>query len=382
MSKEKLTRKQLYDLVWSKPLTKLAKEYAISDTGLRKICKKHNIPLPKLGHWQKLQYGKKVVIIALPKIKDDTSLIELSIRKEGEENSNSYLSDYHKLKKEIENDKTLKTTVPDKISKYDPLITLARKDLQNKEPSNWRNSKGLIISSSDVLNIEVSKSNVKRALKFLDTLIKLLKKRGHEIKIDNGKTYAIINNEELELRCRETIKRVKIERNSWESYDYTPSGRLTLRLENNYPNKEWKDGNKRKLEDQLPNILTSLELRSKKIKKERIEREEAQKQYEIERQKKELLKQKIDNELESFKKLYFATELHHKANVMRNYINKVKEKAIQKNDLTVQLTEWIDWASKKADWVDPLTDYNEDELLGEFEDKYFEKEKPKYSWYS
>lgn len=381
MSKEKLTRKQLYDLVWSKPLTKLAKEYAISDTGLRKIYKKHNIPLPKLGHWQKLQYGKRITIIALPKIQDDNTLIELSIRTEGDENNYSYLSEYHKLKKEIENDKTLKITVPDKISRYDPLITLARKDLQNKKPSQWSNSKGLIFSSSGILNIEVSKPNIKRALKFLDTLIKLLKKRGHEIKIDNGKSYAVVNNEELELRCRETLKRVKSEKYKWESYDYVPSGRLVLKLENKYPNKEWKDGKQRKLEDQLPNILTTLELRSEKIKKERIEREEARKQYEIEKAKEEFLKQKRDIELGNFKKLYFATELHHKANVMRNYISKIKEDAIKKDDLTEQLIKWIDWASRKADWVDPLTDYNEDELLGEFEEKYLDKEKPKYSWY-
>lgn len=40
-----ITRQQLYELVWSKPLSKLAKEYEISDNGLRKKCIKLNIPL-------------------------------------------------------------------------------------------------------------------------------------------------------------------------------------------------------------------------------------------------------------------------------------------------------------------------------------------------
>jgi len=34
-----LTRKELYDQVWSTPMTKLAKSYNLSDNGLRKICK-------------------------------------------------------------------------------------------------------------------------------------------------------------------------------------------------------------------------------------------------------------------------------------------------------------------------------------------------------
>lgn len=38
----KISRKELYDLVWSKPMSTLAKEYLISDNGLRKICKKFN----------------------------------------------------------------------------------------------------------------------------------------------------------------------------------------------------------------------------------------------------------------------------------------------------------------------------------------------------
>lgn len=69
MNNKIFIRKQLYDLVWSKPLTQLAKEYAISDTGLRKICKKHNIPLPKLGYWQKIQHGKKSMSLNFQRLK-------------------------------------------------------------------------------------------------------------------------------------------------------------------------------------------------------------------------------------------------------------------------------------------------------------------------
>jgi len=45
MEKITLTRKGFYDLIWSEPLSRLSKKYAISDNGLRKMCKKYNVPI-------------------------------------------------------------------------------------------------------------------------------------------------------------------------------------------------------------------------------------------------------------------------------------------------------------------------------------------------
>ncbi len=70
MDKQIFTRKELYDLVWSESLLTLCKKYAISDVGLRKICVRMNIPLPKAGHWMKLQFGKKVRVIPFPELHD------------------------------------------------------------------------------------------------------------------------------------------------------------------------------------------------------------------------------------------------------------------------------------------------------------------------
>ena len=45
------SRVELFEMVWSKPMTHLSKELGISDVGLRKICFKHGIPLPARGYW-------------------------------------------------------------------------------------------------------------------------------------------------------------------------------------------------------------------------------------------------------------------------------------------------------------------------------------------
>jgi hypothetical protein len=57
----KLSRKELYDLVWSESMLSLSKKYAISDVGLRKKCRSFEIPIPNAGYWAKVKFGKKVI---------------------------------------------------------------------------------------------------------------------------------------------------------------------------------------------------------------------------------------------------------------------------------------------------------------------------------
>jgi hypothetical protein len=55
-------------------MTKLAEKYGFSDVGLRKICKKMDIPTPLRGYWIRLQYGYKVTKTPLPKPKKNIQL--------------------------------------------------------------------------------------------------------------------------------------------------------------------------------------------------------------------------------------------------------------------------------------------------------------------
>ncbi len=54
-----IQRKGLHKQVWSKPIIKLAKEYGLSDVGLKKICKKLNVLTPTRGYWAKIYGGQK-----------------------------------------------------------------------------------------------------------------------------------------------------------------------------------------------------------------------------------------------------------------------------------------------------------------------------------
>jgi hypothetical protein len=64
---EIMTREQLYELVWSEPMADLAKRLGISDVGLAKQCRRANVPHPPRGYWAKLDAGKPVERLRLPK---------------------------------------------------------------------------------------------------------------------------------------------------------------------------------------------------------------------------------------------------------------------------------------------------------------------------
>jgi hypothetical protein len=50
MPEQELTRRSLYDLVWSRPMTKVADDLGISDVALKKICDRHRVPTPARGY--------------------------------------------------------------------------------------------------------------------------------------------------------------------------------------------------------------------------------------------------------------------------------------------------------------------------------------------
>ena len=62
----KLTREQLFELVWSAPVSKVATTLGISDVGLAKRCKRIGIPLPPRGYWAKHAAGHSALRPSLP----------------------------------------------------------------------------------------------------------------------------------------------------------------------------------------------------------------------------------------------------------------------------------------------------------------------------
>jgi hypothetical protein len=63
---ERLSRKELYDLVWSEPLRTLSSRFGISDVALKKTCARAEIPTPERGYWAKKDAEKPTFQVVLP----------------------------------------------------------------------------------------------------------------------------------------------------------------------------------------------------------------------------------------------------------------------------------------------------------------------------
>jgi hypothetical protein len=349
-----LTRKELYDLVWKNPLSKLAKEYNLSDNGLRKVCKKLDIPLPKNGHWQKIQFNKKVIIVKLPVNNKVETAITLKFRENSETIINGEGNELNQLTKEIKT--SLKDTLvfPEKLTKPNQLIIEAKNDLKTKEPSYYHNIKGLLNTSAGILNITVAPGNVKRALLFMDIFIKAIQKRGHKITVNQG-TKIVIEGTELSIGIRERLKRKIVKSTYYDSTELYPSNFLSFTLDV-YPAKEWTDTINSKIEDKIPNIIAKLELQAVKEKQDAIDREIRHIEYERKRKIEEELEAKRNFELIEFKGLFKKANRWHQAEILRKYIAEVEIKAKENNSLTDDVLKWLEWANNKVEWYDPFTE--------------------------
>ena len=348
------SRKQLYDLVWSKPISKLTQEYALSNDGIKKICKQFDIPIPDRSYWSKLKFNKPVKKIELNPIFGGVDKIILTIRVEG----NTINVDQTPLTirtKEIENDPKAPLIVSDTIIKPD-IITIQTKEYWKGKIkfSSYRDDNRIVYP------IRVGKDCEKRALLFMDAFTKLLRYRGHTWSKKYDNSGVLIDSIFIEIDVREATKRVPSTKEYYTS-DYVPTGELIFKMGKYSGEKEWRDG-KTKLEELLARIMAKLEIYAEleKIQKERnrIRRLE----YEEEQKQKEEIKKRRNEEVEKFNRLVALSEQYNKTLLIRQYIEAEKQKAINSNNLTLEKEEWILWASDKADWYDPLIDKKDDIL--------------------
>lgn len=62
----RITRDELFELVWSKPTSQAARELGISDVGLANICRRMGVPKPGRGYWVKRASGQQPLKESLP----------------------------------------------------------------------------------------------------------------------------------------------------------------------------------------------------------------------------------------------------------------------------------------------------------------------------
>lgn len=372
--RQKIERETLYEEVWSDPVTVVAARYGLSDVGLAKICKRLQIPLPRRGYWAKLKAGRKAPRAPLPTLDPRaTSSTHVIMPSEHE------IADRRATKEKAAavRHRAGDVQVPSELSSPHPLVRAAAKRLKQRD--GWPDAKGLRSAPDEVLNIEVTKGSLDRALLIADTLIKVLARQGISTSIDaeSKATYFDVQGTLVSFTLTEHVSRSSHEMTPaekrardryWNSgnlgaglmdypsiprYDDHPTGRLTITL-GRWPSRSWRDTDKSQLESRLEQVIVGLASLAEEVRLGREEKARQMEQRRLAEERYEFFKTRYQNEESAFKHMEAKAVSWERAARLRAYVEAVERLALRESSLGQDMLEWIAWARAKADWLDPL----------------------------
>lgn len=356
-------REKLYEKVWTKPITELAKEYGIHAYQLTKVCEELDIPRPDSGYWSKIRHGKKVKM--KPLINSEKNEYRLSRDKT----------------RPFELDKLLPQGYRDIIVKEQlrnphPLVHKTHKYLKERlnEGSTGGKYGRLKPFEPGYLNISVSKDSLKRSLKILDAILKESIRQGFQVgtgtRYDRYYTYIQVREDKAYISLQEEGKRTKNKnpKYSWEEYDYYTTGKLKLMISSSfygYTSRRISDTKTKVIEERLNKFFPILLEIVEEEKKNRINREEADRKAQVRRKIREQEEREHQAEMNRRVELEQLSERFTKSEYIYQFIGKV-EAELKHCSLSQKqnerLNDWKKWAFEHADRLNPVKQLI-DELL-------------------
>jgi hypothetical protein len=354
----RLTRAELYERVWATPVRTLAKEFGMSDVGLAKICRKHDIPIPPLGYWRRAETGHQVALPPLHPAKNGPETLDIYVRE--------------RLKPELAAlaaEPAPEIAIPEEVSHA--LVVRTEKLLTNGK----ENEKKLIVAKNGALaHLLVSRGQILRTLRIMNALFLALEERGQSVSWSREEEATLtlaVDGETVRfcvLEITESLRHVltpEEQKHHWMApkWDYKLTGKLQFRL-NNLPYSAgvrgtWSDGKCQRLENCIGDFIVGLRVAAAAIKKNRQETEERERRWEEERKQKEEQRRKA---AEHKRKAEFVTGLMRnweEAQNVRTFVSALAECA-GKPELSPEekgeIQQVVDWTTKYADFIDPLSD--------------------------
>jgi hypothetical protein len=273
-----VSREALYEQVWSRPMTKVAADYGVTGTALKKTCDRHHIPTPERGYWAKLEYGKPVNKEALPPLAEP-NLAQVRIAGSPE----LHLSPSVREAKEKARDRLDKHAAANP-----PLVAVSEPTPSIVEPPSLAATRRAISKgrpddqgfasarSRGVVPLKIAPASVERGIRILSQLFALAETQGHLPKATEDGLVLVVENESIafgleeqpqktlhqptpaELKRRDERARWGYTTDPWPKYDQSPSGRLAIVIDANpYAGlrRTYADGKTQALERMLPEIL-------------------------------------------------------------------------------------------------------------------------------
>lgn len=394
-----LSRKDIYDMMWTEGIGKTEKKLGLKQTELKAICDKYDIPRPSSNYWSSLNYGKPATKIQLPVFNGDSTIrVESFIKppkspiiKKEKKNSDPVKGVDGKYEpRELPSEKNTTTIyqVPDILYAKDPIILdtkakLREENFRNNNP--WMAKNPFQCKADKWLSMRVSEEQEDRALRIYSTVIKAAEAKGYELKIKVNKdryypsctTFFVVKGHEIQTFIREVFRQVTNEDGTKDRNRTEGSGVLKFECDKttyhygaSYSMCVAQDTKYTRLEDKIEHIILTFEKiadERDEAERQRILDEERRKQEEerkrLEEEEKKRIKALKDAELERIQELLFDAERYKIANNIREYIS-AYEKMIGTDEGEEAIIEHkkLEWMRNKADYIDPFVN-RKDELL-------------------
>lgn len=375
-------RKTLYKEVWSKPVTKIAQKYGVSDVMIHKICKSMAIPGPPRGYWARIAAGQKITKTPLPKFSGQDIKFGRRLSDVQEERKAAPAKDKDPLdflgaeeREDVLNTAFgLKVTGDDHrlhtvLLKHDKMYKVWKKDSRRDENANWHNDYYRNTPEGEpVLWEHVSEQTLPRAYRILDCLFRAVESlggkvnddfsmviRGERVKFElteqKVKTPHVLTKDELgQLERYEKEKSRSLYFSSCEprfrKYDYLPSGHLTF---STWQHGFVRDSTSNIIENRVGEMLLKLYEESNYVRIEREAKEAEQRAKEEEERREEERRNAYNEEVDRLQALLNESSDYEVARRIRGYVAAVEFK----EGLDSDKEAWIKWAKAKADWFDP-----------------------------
>ncbi len=372
MPSQTISRAELYRLVWAEPLTKLAERFCVSDVGLRKICQRHDIPLPPQGYRQRAQAGRAQPPAPLPRAGD-----QVRIDFPGPPAANAFATDlmarvYAPLI-EAESRPDRRIEAPSDIDVKHPIAKRILKALNAAVPDMYG---AVVYDGPEPFRVRVPPSSIPRAARLIDALAQACDVRGLEIRTSDGpKGLAgiMIAGEAERLALEEASQRkvhwsteaekARTRRLGYSTapmYDFVPSGVMTVQISTatyrDGVRSVWKDGKTRRVEDCLNEIMSGLYRSSHYAAVERRKSELRQQRADADNARRGLLREERLAALKQLEELEAQTDAWSRAQSLRAFIAAYDAaNRCEDGGLDPDASAWIDQALRHADRIDPLT---------------------------
>jgi hypothetical protein len=337
------TREEIYEMVWAKPVSHIAEELGVKASEIRKYCRELIVPLPEQGHWSRIQFGKSVEQTPLPPLPEPAvKTPPETIPGQNAPDTSATRQVPDELPVFFPGEIELSFRVPDRLIHPDKLILAAEQGLQKE---HWVDSY-MRRTNDDQVRIRVTQSNIGRALRIMDTLIKCWRRRGYRIEVKDGQTLVYLRQVRQKVSLHEICKTLpKKDLNT--SRQLEPTGRLAFRMDW-WGGRDWRDG-REPLEDQLLAILNHMELSARQIESERENDKVKPEQPKAAPAREPEQTAGSPNQLQQprrkkkkFKKLLKEAKRWKELQILDEYLAEL----FSRTEATTEFLEWFKWAKK------------------------------------